>query len=320
MVADVDDPLETPERPVADAGTAEAAADGSRASIESLARSISQVFPGAVVVDRGLELGDGKGAIELTLVDGEGRLLCASRARGASAEVALLALDALAFARENLPLLARHYRGAGLDPELPPLVVLLAERFEPSVLARLAGLDPAGVCCLELRRLSSRERSESYLVPVALAAGAGATHRRAEERAADFLEYLVPDLRPIGERLLERLARLDEDLVPQGTGRQMRFSLDGEPLCALLAQDDALEGRVAPHGAAFRIATRAEADSFLEAVVERTLELFEPAERKGPTLASAAHREGEGGADFDPLLPSGGILTPEELEAFRTPG
>jgi len=298
---------------------------GPAADLERIAAGLPSVFPGAVVVDRELRLdpapaaaADGPGAaIDLAAVDGEGRLLCVCLVRGDGAEAALLALDALAFAQENLALLARHFPGAGLDPELPPLVVLAAERFEPRLLTRLGGFDPARLACLEIRRLASRERTETYLVPLVPTSGPGAARQAA--RPADFLQHLDPELRPLAERLLERLARIDEDLRATSSGRQLRFTLDGEPVCALQAQGDLLEARVVPDGGTFRIGTPADADAFLEEVLQRTLELFEPRERGGSLLAPP-ERDGLRAAAFDPLLPSGAILTPEEIEAFRSLG
>jgi len=294
------------------------------ALLERIAAGLPSVFPGAVVVDRELQLGpDGPGGsrpagvVDLAAIDGEGRLLLVCQVRGDGPEALLLALDALAFARANLPLLARHFQGAGLDPELEPLAVLAAERFEPLLLRRLGGLDPTLLTCLEIRRLASRERTETYLVPVVPAAGAG--EARTAARPADFLQHLEPELRPLAERLLERLARLDEDLRATSSGRQLRFALDGEPICVLQAQGDALEARVVPDGGTFRIGSAADADAFLEEALQRTLDLFEPRERGGSLLAPP-ERAGVREAAFDPLVPSGAILTPEEIEAFRSMG
>jgi hypothetical protein len=298
-------------------GPADASGDHSGAgpAADGIAAGLARAFPGVAIVDHGLELGPGAGAVELAAVDGDGRLMLVTRVPADGSEAALLALDALAFARANLPLLAGHYHGAGLDAEQAPLLVLLAERFDPALLARLAAIDPALLACLEIRRIASRERAESYLMPIALVAGTDAERRPA--RAADFLGHLDPELRPIAEALLQRLARIDEDLSASSSGRQMRFALAGEPICTLHALDRTLEARIAPLGGTFRIASRSDADAFLEAVLERTLELFQPSERKGPVLAPAG---GEGRRPaMDPLLPTGAILTPEELEAFRSP-
>lgn len=294
----------------------ESGGEPGEAAVERIAAGLVAAFPGAVIVDRGLELGPGASVVELVAVDGDGRLMLASRVGANASEAALLALDALAFARANLPLLARHYGGAGLDPGQAPLLVLLAERFDPALLARLAAIDPAQLACLEIRRITSRERAESYLMPIAL--GPSAALEKPAARTADFLEHLDLELRPVGEALLQRLARIDEDLSSSSSGRQMRFALEGEPICTLHAQAKAVEARVVPGGGAFRIASRSDADAFLEAVLERTLELFEPNERKGPVLAPAGADAGRRAA-FDPLMPSGAILTPEEIEAFRSP-
>ena len=305
----------------------EAHANGEGAGVLGLVEAgLASIFPGAVVVDRGLRVGEAEGepsVVELVAVDGEGRLLLVSRVVEDGTRAVVAALDALAFARENLPLFARHFHGAGLDAELAPLVVLAAERFEPSLIARLGGIDPARVTCLEIRRLASLEREAAYLVPVVPASSPVGTGVHAA-RPYDFLQQLLPELRSTAERLIERLARIDDDLAATTSGRQMRFALDGEPICALQAQPDALEARVIPDGGTFRIATRADADAFLEEVLQRALELFEPRgtgslleppprNPEPPPLDPEALRE----AALDPLMPSGAILTAEEIEAFR---
>ena len=243
---------ETGDSPAADGqgGGQSAGGNGGKpdeAALERIAAGLEAAFPGAVIVDHGLELGRGAGVIELVAVDGDGRLMLVSRAWANVSDAALLALDALAFARANLPLLARHYGGAGLDPEQAPLLVLLAERFDPALLARLAAIDPAQLACLEIRRIASREREESYLMPVPL--GPSAALESPVARTADFLEHLDLELRPVGEALLQRLARLDEDLSSSSSGRQMRFALDGEPICTLHAQAKALEAASCPAAA-----------------------------------------------------------------------
>lgn len=293
-----------------------------------VADGLDSIFPGAVVVDRELALAapgrdaDPVDPVDLVAIDGDGRLLLVARTVADGDRAALFVLDALAFARKNLSLFARHYANGGLDPDAAPLVVLVAERFEPRLLERLAGLDPARVVCLEVRLLASRQRQEVYLVPV-VPGGTAAPGRAEGSRPVDFLQHMDPELRPTGERLLERLQRIDEDLTATCSGRQMRFALDGEALCALTAHAEWLEARVLPEGGTFRISTRADVDAFLEEVLQRALELFEP--RGGGSLLTPPPapppepdldtlRE----AALDPLMPAGAILTDEEIEAFRS--
>ena len=309
--------------------------DADTPQLDLIAANLPTIVPGAVVVDRGLQLGAGRdpgrgpesGEIDLAAVDGEGRLLLVCQVTGDGADGVLLTLDALAFARKNLPLLAHHFRDAGLSSELSPLVVLVAESFEPQLLARLGGLDPSLLACLEFRRLSSRERQETYLVPVV--PSAGAEPPRQASRPSDFLQHLSPDLRPVGERLLERLVRIDEDLTSTSSGRQMSFALNGEPICVLRIDAEGLEARVVPDGGSFRVSSHPDVDAFLEDVLQRTLELFEPRTGGGSLLAPPdtvlhphafpASLSGEPAArELDPMLPSGSILTPEEIEAFRS--
>lgn len=313
--------------------------------LELVADGLDSIFPGAVVVDRALELAapgsredrtarqaasgaaaDGAvgAAVDLVAIDGDGRLLLVSRTVADGDRAALFVLDALAFARKNLPLLARHYASGGLDPDSAPLVVLVGERFEPPLLERLAGLDPSRVVCLEVRLLASRQRREVYLVPV-VPGSAAAPGRGEGGRPVDFLQHMDPELRPIGERLLERLQRIDEDLSATCSGRQMRFALDGEALCALVAHAEWVEARVLPDGGTFRISTRSDVDAFLEEVLQRALELFEPRGAGSllappPTPERQPERDAEAlrEAALDPLMPAGAILTDEEIEAFRS--
>jgi hypothetical protein len=307
-----------------------------------VADGLDSIFPGAVVVDRELAVAppgrdadpaDSNNAaqpVDLVAIDGDGRLLLVARTVADGDRAALFVLDALVFARKNLSLFARHYANGGLDPDAAPLVVLVAERFEPRLLERLGGLDSASVVCLEVRLLASRQRQEVYLVPVV--PGGNAAPGRAEGgRPVDFLQHMDPELRPTGERLLERLQRIDEDLTATCSGRQMRFALDGEALCVLTAHAEWLEARVLPEGGTFRISTRADVDAFLEEVLQRALELFEhrgggsllappPASPTGPPTASPAGQGAEAlrEAALDPLMPAGAILTDEEIEAFRS--
>ncbi len=301
--------------------------------LDRIAANLPTIFPGAVVVDRGLELGRTGSRVDLAAVDGEGRLLLVAEVTGEGADPVLLTLDALAFARRNLSLFAHHFQNPALSAELDPMVVLVADTFSPALLDRLGGIDPSLVACLELRELVSRERRETYLVPVV--PGTGAEARRGGSRPGDFLQFLGPDLRGVGELLLERLVRIDDELAATSSGRQMRFALGGEPICVLTAEHDALEARVAPDGGTFRVTTRADVDAFLEDVLGRTLELFEPRGRGSrlapievsePAAGPQAPATGPGPSDpgslreaaLDPRMPSGAILTPEEIEAFRS--
>ena len=271
--------------------------------LEVAAEGLRATFSDLELVDADL-VADGRRLADLVALDGRGRLVLAivlESGDPARADRALLAaLDALAFARAHLPMIAAHLGLPRLRATLAPRVVLVAESFPPRLLDRLAGLDPDGVSCLEVRRISTRSGAGTYVVPVV--GGAGSEGGSSDPRA--FLEDLPADQRLVGELVVRRLARIDEELEPLVREGQLDWSLGGELVCSLVPGDGAIEARVPPEPRPRLIATADDVEPLVDAVLRRAIE------RLGP-LAGPQSPPNPG---FDPRAE---LLTPEEIEAFQ---
>ncbi len=270
--------------------------------LEIVERELVTAFPQAQVVDRELEIAAGR-TIDLVAVDAHGRLLLISLVQGDGDASLLLALDALAFVRRNRDVLAHHLGYPQPRSEGPPLAVLVAERFSDALLARLEGLDPDRLRCLEIRTVASQTRTGTYLVPVLPAGERG--QPVASSDPVDFLEQVPPERRDVAELLLRRLVRVDERLEATVVDHSLTFRQGGELLCTLTLAGGAIGARVATREHTHDIGAPADIDSFLEEVLGRTHELIRAG---GDPMVDIA---------LDPHVPSGAILTPEEIEAFR---
>jgi len=277
--------------------TAPAAAAG------DLETALASTFPDVVVCDRELELPGGP-VVDLACVDSAGRVLLVAELEGAGDACVLRALDLLASVRENRVVLYRHLAHPGLRVDLPPLTVLVAERFDDEVLARLACAEAGTLRCLERRTVRSRAGASVHLVDVAHGAAAveapGAV-------PGEFCRHLAPEQRELGLTLVGRLSRIDEELEHTGLERGGRWSLAGDAVCSVFAHDGRLEGFVAPRTVPEGIESVERMERFVERALERTVELLGAT---GPAGPSDPRRE----AALDPLQP---ILTPEEIQAFR---
>ena len=96
-----------------------------------LERGLAESVPGLEVLDRELQLGE-KSCADLAGIDASGRLVFVMLVDGDGDASALAVLDALAYARENGALLARHWKSARLRTELEAQVVLVADHFSIS--------------------------------------------------------------------------------------------------------------------------------------------------------------------------------------------
>lgn len=268
--------------------------------LTTVARVLGEVFPDVEIVDRDLSVGRER-SLQLAAVDGGGRLLIVLIVDEPSDEVALLALDALAFARRNVVVLAGHFRCARLRPELAPLLVVVARRFDETFAGRLGALDPRCVRAFELRRVVSARGSADYLAEIDPAGAA--PHRERAAEPAGFLEALDAAHRELGELLLRRIARLDHELEAVRRGGGIDWRLHDDLVCSVSARDGAIAGQVPGHPPLSGIGTRGEAEHFLAGAVQRYLALA-----RGKPAASA-RVQGEFGRE--PLL------TPEELAAFE---
>lgn len=269
--------------------------------LQTVARILGEVFPDSEIVDRDLAIGRGR-SIQLAAVDAGGRLLLVLLAEESGDEIALAALDALAYARRNAQVLTSHFHSARLRPELPPLLVVVAASFDDVLLARLGALDPRLVRAFELRHVASSRGAGDYLAEID-PAGPAQPRERASEPAG-FLDALDPERRELGERLLRRIARLDEELQPTRRGQGLAWRLHDELVCSLTAREGAIEGQVPGTASVAPIETRDDVEGFLETIVQRYLSVIRGRPPGAPRGASSAFGR-------EPLL------TPEELAAFE---
>jgi hypothetical protein len=264
--------------------------------VAAVARLFASEASGVEVVDRDLVLGRDR-RVPLIVADGEGRLVLVLALEKAGDEALILALDALAFARTYRAALARHCESRGVRADLEPSVWIVARDIEEPVRARLEALVSPRVRLFELVRIESRRGAAEYLSEVALAAApSGAA---GPVVPPSFLDGLALDVRPLGETILQRAARLDEDLETAQTGQALAWRVRGDVLGGMEAENGTLRGSITGGEGRTPIDSPADAERFLDGLVQRYLQLT-----RGSPLAGAEPGLGE------PLL------TPEELAAF----
>jgi hypothetical protein len=265
--------------------------------------ALQEALPGLELLDSDLDLGAGPRA-DLVGVDGDGRATAVLLVDGGDPDVALRALDALAWLARHRAQLAEHLGSPRLDPALDPLVVLVAERYEERALERLAGLARDSVRCFERSTVASARAERTFLTPARFPFGDAAPADPTGIRS--LLRALSPESAALASGLLRRLERIDDDIECAPDGQGQSWALEGERLCALHADQGALQGSVGRR-AASALRSEREIDRFLEEVVGYFAHLLQP----------SPPASGDGGADaFDP---GAQLLSPEEIAAFQEP-
>ncbi len=296
------------------------AGDWARGGREGLVAALRASHPGLELIDADLDLGESRRA-DLVGVDPAGRLVLVLMVEGAGDAPILGALDGVAFCVRNRGLLGAHFESTRVDPELPPQVLLVAERFEEHLLARMLGLSGDSVRCLEVRRVTSRRGERVYLVPPVLPGPTPGAPDGSATRA--LLRALSPEAASLAEDLLRRLDRVDSDLGRQADGSGVAIAFQGEPLCSLRAVHGVLQGRVGPHGPLLPLPTRSDAAQYLEEVMARFRHLLAQDSLSALTPRDEGLRPGAGGGEDDPILraldPGAPILTQDEIAAFQQP-
>lgn len=285
-----------------------------RALVEAFETALLRELGGARVVDRGLRC-DGRPVAEIVLLH-ERRLVLALAVDGASGRTPERALAARAFAGSRAGALAAHLSSELDESELAadtrPLVLLVSARpYAPRVLERLRALAGPELCVLELHLLQSRAGSSSSLERVlppperepALASPPQAAERAPRDAIERFARSLAGPQERLALDLARRIARIDPGLQLESGEGELAWLRDGELLCCLRAVDGRLEGQLAESRIPHRIHAPAAAEVFLDWVLSLYLAQLEggPTDRPHPR----------------PLEPTGPLLTPEELEAFR---
>jgi len=156
---------------------------------------------------------------------------------------------------------------------------------------------------LGLRTVKSAGGERAYLVRLDAAArasgGAGGV--------SAFLRALPARLEPLGNALVERMERLDEELTPAADATTLVWRLAGEVLCRVERIGELLQASVAPRHEPLPLAELGDLDRLVEKAMARLVGVLNltrgdrPA--PGPRPVPAGREE--------PLL------TAEEIQAFR---
>lgn len=279
--------------------------------LEALESGLAEALPELQVLDREVEL-EGESRAELVGVDTLGHLVLVLVVDGAEESCVPQALDALAFARRNAELLARHLDSPRLQPGLPPRVVLVAQTFAPLVKARLAPLSGREAELFELRTLRSRSGEHAYLIAASTAEAGPSAIRNVGPEV--LVGRLPVQRRKVAERLVASMQRMDEELDLTVAGNRLVWHLGDDVVAWLELESDGLRGSIPPEHEPLQVAGGADVDAFVGAAMGRYAALLSSAEA-GPPGAGA---DGDGGEEaLEVELGEGGILTPEEIEAFR---
>ncbi|HUR26806.1 MAG TPA: hypothetical protein VM509_01360 [Planctomycetota bacterium] len=256
-------------------------------------------------LDSDLDLGDGK-KIDWIGVDASGRVVFALFCAGNDEASLIGAIDAMVFFARNRTVLAQHLQTPRVRAALEPVIALIAESFSEPFLERVAVLTMPTLRIFELRRLSSSRGERAYLVPLAPMVGRSAPSVRRGPEA--FLSGLPDGCRPLGELLVKRIGRIDEQLVASSGDHTLSWRMGDDLMCSLAEIEGVLEGQIPPEGEPREIAGAPEVELFVDKVLERYVHLLggSPADPAGEEPMFAA-------AD------AGLTLTPEEIAAFRQP-
>jgi hypothetical protein len=277
-----------------------ARAEAERDPLAALVEGLAEIHPGLEVLDRELAL-EGGARADLAAVDPSGRLHLVQLAADDGDRAALEALDALRALRAELGVLARHLGGGRVRADRPARLLVVAPRADARFLERLEALAEAGVAVYGLRSVKSAAGEATYLVPLRAEAEASGG-----VGAEPFLGALPARLEGLGRELVERMARLDEELAPAADATTLLWRLGQEALCRVERIDDRLEAGVAPRYEPFPLRGPADVERLVEESLARLVEVLGLTRRPPPEVGPRRVPQAD-----EP------ILTPEEIEAFR---
>jgi hypothetical protein len=236
----------------------------------ALEEVLRESLDGFEVLDRGLQL-DGAPSLagtrraDLAGVNRAGQLVLV-HALPRRDELLEAAVDLLSSVRERKQLIARHLGDARLDPGKEPIAALVVDGVEPAGLAALRALRARELRLFERVRVASGRATSSWVVPVDLAAGA-----KADDEAQPLLEWMqrVDEARrPLADRALESLLRIDPELLLEVAGEEVRGRFRDHDLARLRCES----GRpvlALPDGDGFEL----ERTEDLERALDRVLRL-----------------------------------------------
>ena len=271
-----------------------------------LVAALQDAFADVEWVDSELELGDGR-SIDWVGIDPSGRVVFALFCDGSSEAGVISALDAKVFFERNRPVLAQHLRSPRVRTALEPIIALIAESFSDQTLARLCGLAGSSLRILELRQLASSRGERAYLVPLATNFVRNAPY--VTHRPEAFLAALPEERRSLGELLIKRISRIDDQLAASAGDRTLSWRLGEELLCSIVQIEGNIEGQIPPAGSAREINSPAHVESFVDKALERYVILLGSAPpASSPDTPMFATVDG------------GMTLSAEEIAAFRQSG
>lgn len=290
--------------------------------------ALEEALPGVRMLDQDLEL-EGGGRADAAGVDNAGRIVLALVAGDDEDATALAVLEALSSGRRHADLIGRHLGARRVRADLGPRVVLVVPPEAERLVGRLAALRGQGLEILEIRGVKSRRGERSYLVPVETG---DVVDLRPDPGAEAFLDALPPEgeaplsegqagLRELGELLVERMGRLDDELSVRASTGAVAWSLGEEVLVRAEQKGETLRASVGPAHKARAVTSVGELEAVLEAAMERMVELLDhaPPPPKGglePPPGAAGPPEEPGGRSPGEVAEEG-VLTDDELEAFR---
>ncbi len=273
-----------------------------RGPLAALTDGLDEIVPGLEVLDRELAF-EGGARADLAVVDPSGRLYLVLLAGEDGDKAALEALDTLGVARGQLELLVRHFGEGHVNPERAPRVLLVSPTSDARLAERLSVLTDAGVLVLGLRTVKSAAGERAYLVRLdsasRVAGGSGGV--------AAFLRALPGRLEPLGNALVERMERLDEELTPSADATTLVWRLAGEVLCRVERIGELLQASVAPRHEPLPLGDLADLDKLVEKAMARLVRVLNLTRGDRP---SPGPRPVPGTRE-EPLLSA------EEIQAFR---
>lgn len=272
----------------------------------ALAAGLTEVLPGLEILDRDLVFEQG-GRADLAGVDGGGRLVLVLVVDANPDLAALEVLDTHSLARRHADTIARHLVGnpseTRIDATLEPRTIVIDPAGSERLLLRLGPILESGIELFALHAIRSAAGERAYLAP--LTAPPMRPARRAKAPEAGFLDALPPALAELGRAAVERLGRLDRELVVSGGSDAISWSHQSEVLVRLERVGNRLQAGVGPH---------------LEPRVLESEEDLEPLLESALALLVQWLDYDAPAAPVNPLAPPGAgdpILTREEIEAFR---
>ena len=163
-----------------------------------------------VLIERDVELG-GRLLLDGLMRDASGRAtLLFVVGRGEQAEFPARVVESVLWVRDNLSVLRRYLGDSGIRWEIPCRCLILCQEGDPALMRRLETLAGIDLDLMELRSIRLRNQNCWAAVPrFSLGDGAAAVARAVQGNQP----AVSAEMRSLWTSLLDRLARIDRDLM-----------------------------------------------------------------------------------------------------------